>query len=267
MNQPTPAGRVENKVALVTGAASGLGLASAQLLAAQGARVALSDLNIDAAEAAAMAINQSHGAERAIAIKLDVTIEPQWIDAVAQTVKQFGCLDIVLNSAGVGIGGDIENTSLEDWRFIHAVNLDGTFLGCKHGIAAMKKTSVKNGGSIINMSSVYGLVGGHNVAAYNSSKGGVRLLTKSVALHCARQGYNIRCISIHPSYIDTPMVQAIVDSVEDQDKARRQILRQIPLGRLGVADDIAQGVLYLASNESSFMTGSEFVVDGGTTAF
>ena len=266
--------RVAGKVALVTGGASGLGLASARLLARHGARVAISDLNLAGATEAAQAINEelAHdtGDNRAIAIPHDVSDEAQWIDCVGQTVAAFGHLDILLNSAGISSTSDIESTSLEEWRRVHAVNLDGTFLGCKHGISAMKKTSVTRGGSIINISSIYGIVGGQSIAAYNSSKGGVRLLTKSVALDCARLGYNIRCNSVHPSYMDTPMVQAIFDGSEESSekdkKIERRILRQIPLGRLGVADDVARGVLYLASDDSAFMTGSEFVIDGGTTA-
>lgn len=266
--------RVAGKVALVTGGASGLGLASARLLARHGARVAISDVNLAGAKDAAQAINDEpgnkSGDDRAIAISHDVAIEAQWIDCIAQTVAAFGHLDVLLNSAGISSTSDIETTSLEEWRRVHAVNLDGTFLGCKHGIAAMKKTSVERGGSIINISSIYGIVGGQSIAAYNSSKGGVRLLTKSVALDCARLGYNIRCNSVHPSYMDTPMVQAIFDGSEEgseeDKKVQRRILRQIPLGRLGVADDVARGVLYLASDDSAFMTGSEFVIDGGTTA-
>jgi len=161
---------------------------------------------------------------------------------------------------------DIETETLEGFQFVNAVNLDGTFLGCKHSIAAMKKSSKERGGSIINISSVSGLIGGHNMAAYNASKGGVRLLSKSVALHCARKGYNIRCNSVHPTFIDTPMVRAMYENAPEPEVVKSKLIRQVPIGRLGVADDIAQGILYLASNESSFMTGSEFVLDGGITA-
>jgi 3(or 17)beta-hydroxysteroid dehydrogenase len=259
-------GRVAGKVALVTGGASGLGAASAMLMAENGASVAITDMNLDGAQQVADDINKTCGDGRAIALTLNVTSEEQWIAAVDKTVEAFGYLDILLNSAGVGNMNDIETETLEGFQFVNAVNLDGTFLGCKHGIAAMKKTSQERGGSIINISSVSGLIGGHNMAAYNASKGGVRLLSKSVALHCARKGYNIRCNSVHPTFIDTPMVQAMYQNAPEPDVVKSKLIRQVPIGRLGVADDVAQGILYLASNESSFMTGSEFVLDGGITA-
>jgi NAD(P)-dependent dehydrogenase (short-subunit alcohol dehydrogenase family) len=158
---------------------------------------------------------------------------------------------------------DIETTSLADWRRVNAVNLDGTFLGCKFAIGAMKATG---GGSIINLSSVSGLVGGHNLAAYNASKGGVRLLTKSVALHCARQGYGIRCNSIHPGFVETPMLDTLLEGTADPDAARVSLTRQVPLGRLGRTEDVGHMIVYLASGESAFVTGAEMVVDGGATA-
>jgi 3(or 17)beta-hydroxysteroid dehydrogenase len=259
-------GRVEGKVALITGGASGLGAASALLLAHNGASVAVTDMNLAGAQAVADEINQTCGKGRAIAVELNVTQEDQWIAAVEQTMQAFDYLDILLNSAGVGNMNDIEAETLEGFQFVNAVNLDGTFLGCKHGIAAMKKSSKERGGSIINISSVSGLIGGHNMAAYNASKGGVRLLSKSVALHCARKGYNIRCNSVHPTFIDTPMVKSMYENAPEPEVVKSKLIRQVPIGRLGVADDVAQGILYLASNESSFMTGSEFVLDGGITA-
>ena len=151
---------------------------------------------------------------------------------------------------------------------MHAVNADGVFLGCKYGIGLMKKTSAEPGagGSIVNISSVSGLIGGHNLAAYNSSKGAVRLLSKSVALHCARRGYNIRCNSVHPTFIATPMVQSMIDADDEPDRILEKLNRQVPLGHIGEPDDIAWAIVYLASNESKFMTGAEFVVDGGITA-
>ena len=177
MNNQTETGRVAGKVALITGGASGLGAASAMVLAQNGASIAVTDMNLDGAQAVADEINQNCGDGRAIAISLNVTQEDQWIAAVDKTVEAFGFLDILLNSAGVGNMNDVETETLEGFQFVNAVNLDGTFLGCKHGIAAMKKTSKERGGSIINISSVSGLIGGHNMAAYNASKGGVRLLS------------------------------------------------------------------------------------------
>jgi NAD(P)-dependent dehydrogenase (short-subunit alcohol dehydrogenase family) len=144
-----------------------------------------------------------------------------------------------------------------------AVNLDGTFLGCKHGVGAMKATG---GGSIVNLSSVSGIVGGHNLAAYNASKGGVRLLTKSVALHCARQGYGIRCNSVHPAFVETPMVERLVAASADADRARQSMARQVPLGRIAAPEEIAGMIVYLMSDEAAFVTGAEMVIDGGVTA-
>lgn len=250
--------RLAGKVALVTGGASGLGRQSAIRMAEEGAKVAIADLNLAGAEAVAREIGAS-----AIALALDVTSESQWQAAIGATLAAFGKLNVLLNSAGVGVNKDIENTTLEEWRFVNGVNLDGTFLGCKHGVIAMKAHPP---GSIINISSVSGLVGGHNLAAYNASKGGVRLLSKSVALHCARKGYSIRCNSLHPTFIDTPMVRAMFTGRPDAERVRQKLEAQVPLGHIGEPDDIAWAVVYLASDESKFVTGAEFVVDGGITA-
>ncbi|MCW8835594.1 MAG: glucose 1-dehydrogenase [Rhodospirillales bacterium] len=251
-------GRVAGKVALVTGASSGLGAACAERLANEGASVVLSDINVADGESLRDRIGQ-----RALFVEHDVTNEDHWARVIDATIERFGRLDIVVNSAGIALLADIEHTSMEDWRKVLGVNLDGTFLGCKHGVKVMKETG---GGSIINLSSVSGLVGGFNLAAYNASKGGVRLLTKSVALHCARAGYNIRCNSVHPTFIDTPMVQAMIDGSKDPERTRTSLIRQIPLGRLGTPEDVSSMVLYLASDESAFVTGSEMVVDGGSVA-
>ena len=201
-------------------------------------------------------------------MKLDVTKEKEWKDAIEVTLDSFGRLDVLVNSAGVGTMNSIEDCTLNEWKQVMAVYGDGVFLGCKYGIGAIKKTSNEPGagGSIINISSVSGLIGGHNLAAYNASKGAVRLLTKSVALYCARQGYNIRCNSVHPTFIDTPMVRSMINNAPDPGRVEQKLARQVPLQHIGEPDDIAWGVVYLASNESKFMTGSEFVVDGGITA-
>lgn len=253
------AGRVEGKVALVTGAASGLGKAAAQMLAREGARVVVTDRNEDGATEVAGTMG-----EAARAYKLDVTQEADWVRVVDDTLATFGRLDVVVNNAGIGVAKDIESISLEEWRVVHAVNLDGVFLGCKHAIRGMRQCGAK--GSIINISSVAGLVGVENLPAYCSSKGGVRLLSKSVALHCARKGYGIRCNSVHPTFIETPMVDGLASLMGGMEAGKARLARMIPLGHIGEPDDIAYAVLYLASDESKLMTGSEFVVDGGTTA-
>lgn len=249
--------RLKDKVAFVTGGASGLGRQSAIRMAEEGAKVVLADLNYEGAQTVAREIGAA-----ALALKLDVTSEVDWQQAIAATVKQFGKLNILLNSAGVIVGGDIESISLKEWQFVHRVNVDGTFLGCKYALAEMKKHPP---GSIINLSSVSGLIGSHNLSAYNSSKGAVRLLTKSVALHCARKKYQVRCNSIHPTFVDTPMMRSMATG-PNAEQIVQKFAAQVPLGYVGEADDVAYAVVYLASDESKFVTGSELVVDGGITA-
>jgi 3(or 17)beta-hydroxysteroid dehydrogenase len=251
-------GRVDGKVALVTGGASGIGKAVAKLLAREGARVLVTDRIVQAGEAVAAEIGDA-----AAFVALDVTREDQWVAAVAAAVQRFGRLDILVNNAGVGVQKDIETTTLDEWRFVHAVNTEGVFLGCRESIKVMKLTG---GGSIINVSSVAGLVGDGSLPAYCSSKGGVRLLSKSVALYCAQKGYGIRCNSVHPSFIATPMVEQMIDESTDPQKARARLTHASPLGKLGDVDDVAYMILYLASDESKFVTGTELVVDGGATA-
>ena len=255
-------GRLTGKIALVTGAASGIGLATTRMFVSQGAAVVMSDINAEAGEVEAKSLRGDSGA--VIFVAHDVTSEPSWVAAIKAVRAVHGRLDILVNNAGVGTGGSIEDTTLEEWRQIHAVNADGPFLGCKHGIALMKQSG--DGGSIVNISSVAGIIGAPQLAAYCASKGSVRLLTKSVALHCARKGYGIRCNSVHPSYTDTPMVNGMVEQHRAPDRYRAALEGASPMGRLGQADDVAGAILYLASDDAKFTTGAEIVVDGGLTA-
>lgn len=255
----TTTGRVAGKVALITGGASGLGAASARMLVREGARVAITDVN----EAAGTALAQELG-EAARFWRHDVTREEQWVSVVDAVLSAFGRLDVVVNNAGIGVSKDVETLTLDEWRKVQAVNLDGVFLGCKHAIRGMRQCGAK--GSIINMSSVAGLVGVAEFPGYSASKGGVRLLSKSVALHCARKGYGIRCNSIHPGFTETPMVEDLARVMGNPVAAKEKLARMIPLGHLGQPDDVAYAVLYLASDESKMVTGTELIVDGGTTA-
>ena len=254
-------GRVEGKVAIITGAAGGLGSAIARMLATEGAEIVATDIDLDRAEVVADEIGGA-----AIALPQDVTDEARWKEVLAETVNRFGGLHILVNNAGIGTPGTVEETSLEDWRKVHAIDLDSVFLGSKHAIPHMRaSTSAENGGSIVNISSIAGIIAGHNMAAYNSAKAGVRHLSKSVALHCARAAPHVRCNSVHPTFIDTPILDQIGSCIS-RDDLLEKLARQVPLRRVGTPKDVAHGVLYLASDESSFVTGAELVIDGGISA-
>jgi 3(or 17)beta-hydroxysteroid dehydrogenase len=252
------AGRLQGKVAFITGGASGLGRAMALAFAAEGARIAIADID----EARGQEVAAIIGKE-AIFLAHDVTSEDQWIANLSEAARRLGHLDTVVNNAGVGTRGNVEQTTLEEWRRIHAVNLEGPFLGCKHGIPLIAKAG---GGAIINISSVAGLIGTRDSAAYCASKGGVRLLTKSVAMHCAHRKNGVRCNSIHPVYTDTPMVGQMLAEARQPEKMLDAIKAMVPLGRLGTPEELAAMAVYLASDESRFVTGAEFVFDGGYTA-
>ena len=249
--------RVNGKVALVTGAASGIGRASAIMLAAQGARVVVTDINEDGAAVVAAQIG-----DNAMHIAHNVTDEQAWVEVLENTAAEFGGPHVLVNCAGTAITGSVEDTSLEDWRFLHALDLDSVFLGCKY---AIRHIAESGGGSIVNISSISGIIAGHNLAAYNSAKAAVRHLTKSVALHCAREKNNVRCNSVHPAFVDTPILNNLIRSV-DRRAALDNLARQIPMGMVGMPDDVAHAVIYLASDESRFMTGSELILDGGVSA-
>lgn len=254
--------RVINKVALVTGGASGLGRSSAILLAREGAKVVVTDVDEAQGHEVAKTI-QNEGGE-AIFVRHDVSHEEAWKDVMHVVSSTFGHLHIVANSAGVGVGGNVEEVTLEDWRKLLKINLDGIFLGTQYGIKAMRAHG--EGGSIINFSSIEGIIGDPNLPAYNASKGGVTLFTKSAALHCAKQGYRIRVNSIHPGYIWTPMVENYLKAQGNVEEGRKYLDSLHPIGHVGEPDDIGYGVVYLASDESKFMTGAELVIDGGYTA-
>ncbi len=260
------AGRVDGKIALVTGGAQGLGEATARMLAAEGARVAITDINFDGAQKVAHAIAESRNGA-AIAIAHDVTQESDWVRALEETEQAFGGLHVLVNNAGITLARDLEATTLEEWRKVHAIDLDGVFLGCKLSLPLIAKTVKASGlgGSIVNISSISGIIAGHNLAAYNSAKAGVRHLSKSVALYCARKNYGIRSNSVHPVFIATPILDDVVQRL-GKEEAYAKFGRQVPLGHIGEPDDVAYAVLYLASDESKFVTGAELKVDGGISA-
>ena len=254
--------RVLDKIALVTGAGSGLGEAMARRLAEEGALVVATDIDLAAVQRVAAAIVAAGG--RAEAELQDVTDEARWTALVDAVLARHGRLDVLVNNAGIALTGTAEHTTLEDWRRTQRVNLDAVFLGTREGIRAMKA----RGGSIINISSIEGIIGDPLTAAYNASKGGVRVFTKSAALHCAAEGYGIRVNSVHPGFILTPMVENALAAMPaaDAEAFRARIMDSIPVRAMGEPGDVANGVLFLASDESRYMTGAELVIDGGYTA-
>jgi 3(or 17)beta-hydroxysteroid dehydrogenase len=257
-------GRVNGKVAWVTGAGMGLGRAAASLLAREGAALFCTDIAREHGEETVRLIRDAGGV--ADFFQHDVTDPGDWEAASSELDRLHGRLDVMVNNAGISHTGDIESCSLEAWRHTMAVNAEGVFLGCKHAVALMKRTTAdktKSGGSIVNLSSIDGIIGEGDLVAYCASKGAVRTLTKAVAVHCAQQKYGIRCNSIHPGYIWTPQTEAYVREQADAEQRIAGITARHPIGFLGEADDVAYMVLYLASEESKFVTGSEMVVDGG----
>lgn len=258
------AGRVAGKLALVTGAAQGLGAAHAQTLAREGARVLCTDINGTGAEATAAAINAAHGAGTAFAMAHDVTQPDQWDAAIEAARDHLGGLSVLVNNAGVGVRGNIETCTLEEWRRGFAINVDSVFLGCQKALPLMKDHQP---GSIVNISSIAGLIASDTMPGYNASKAAVWMLSKSVALYCAKMGWNIRCNSVHPTFVDTPILDGISKNAGiEKEVVMGKLARQIPLKRVGAPQEIADGVLFLASDESSFMTGAELKLDGGISA-
>lgn len=256
--------KLAGRVALVTGGARGLGAAAARALAGEGAKVVVSDIG-DGTETA-KAIGGAY-------VKHDVTTEADWANAIDFTKKTFGGLDILVNNAGVFWVRPISMTTLEAFKQMQAVNVDGVFLGLKYGIPAIAERAQQweGGGSIVNLSSVSGLIGSANTVAYNASKGAVRLMTKGAAIECAELQLKVRVNSVHPGIIDTPMMDGAIDDIAKRtgkgvEAERARMAKRHPMGRIGKDTDVANAILFLASDASGFMTGSELVVDGGMTA-
>ncbi len=257
------AGRVDGKMSFVTGAAQGLGEAIAYMLAKEGSKVVLADINYDKVVSVSERVNNEFP-EQAFSLKLDVTSEDQWKESLIKAEKLMGGINVLVNNAGIGGGTTIEDTDYETFQNVMKVDTDSVFLGCKYAIPIMKNYSP---GSIVNTSSIAGLIAGHNMASYNTAKAGVWMLSKSVALHCARQAYNIRCNSIHPTFINTPILDNMLNrSNVERDELLMKLARQVPLGKVGEPNDVAYTVLFLASDESKFITGSEIKIDGGISA-
>ena len=247
--------RLDGKVALISGGSRGQGAYEARLFAREGASVVIGDVLEDEGQKLEAEINETGG--RALFVRLDVGSEQNWVDAIRETVERFGKLDVLVNNAAIYRTAPIEDTTEEEWDQVMAINAKGVFLGTKHAIPEMRKAG---GGSIVNISSTAGLVGSPRGSAYSASKGSVRLLTKSTAIQHAEDG--IRANSVHPGPIDTEMIRANIDTAEGLAAS----IARVPLGRIGTVEDVAYGALFLASDESSYMTGSELVIDGGVTA-
>ena len=247
--------RLEGKVALISGGARGMGAAEARLFASEGAKVVLGDVLESEGQQVEAEIAEAGG--EAVFVRLDVTSEDDWQRAVDTAIERFGGLHILVNNAGIWNGGNVETQTVEGWDQIMDINAKGVFLGTRAAIPAMRDSG---SGSIVNISSVAGIIGSVGATAYNASKGAVRLLTKSTAVQYAAEG--IRCNSVHPGPIETQMIR----EVYPDDEIRNSRISAIPMGRMGEMDDVAKGVLFLASDEASYMTGSELVIDGGATA-
>lgn len=255
-------GRLAGKIALISGAAQGLGFAMAQMFIKEGARVALTDINGDGVQKAAAQLGDA-----AIAYAHDVTNPDQWADICAKVAAHFGGLNILVNNAGIGAIGNVESCSIADWKRVHDIDLDGVFYGSKFALPHIAKHTRESStrGAILNISSIAGVIASAEYAAYNSAKAAVKHLTKSTALHCAKAGYAVTCNSIHPVFIDTPILDNI-GAGHDRAAVLAKLGRQIPLGKVGEPNDVAYGAVYLCSDESKFVTGSALYIDGGISA-
>lgn len=247
-------GRVHGKIALVTGGGSGLGAADCTILAREGAIVVVTDVSLEAAEAVADRIGNP-----ALALRLDVADEANWLEVIAEVDRRFGRLDILVNNAGIVQMADCEDVTLDQFRKVNSIMNEGVFLGCKHSLPLLKRS---DHASIINMSSTGALLGYPIFFAYSAAKGAVRSMTKSIAVMCQEKGYAIRCNSIHPGTIETPMVQEAEGRVGQAQSVNAGVL---PFGAKGAPEDVGNAVLFLASDESRFITGSELVIDNAVT--
>lgn len=257
-------GRCAGKLALVTGGAQGLGRAHCIRLAQEGARVLATDINGDGAKETAEIVNAEMGAGTAFGIAHDVTDPDQWEAAVDAAREHLGGLNVLVNNAGIGVPGNIEDCKFEDWQRCFDINVNSIFHGCQKALPLMREHAP---GSIINISSIAGLIASDTMPAYNSSKAAVWMLSKSIALHCAKKNMAIRCNSVHPTFVDTPILDGTARAHSlDKDVLMEKLARQIPLRFVGEPNDIANAVVYLASDESRFMTGAEIKLDGGISA-
>jgi len=254
-------GRVQGKMAFVTGGAQGLGEAIGKMLAKEGARVTLTDVNGEGAEKVAAEINAAHGEGTAFAFQHDVTDEARWQEVLTAAHEAMGGLNVLVNNAGIGSLGSVEDENYDMFKKVQTVDVDSIFLGCKYAIPLMRAHGL---GSIINISSIAGIIASANYVSYNTAKAAVRHISKSIALHCAKGG-QIRCNSVHPVFINTPILDRTKEMFGEEE-ALAKLGRQIPLGKVGEPDDIAYAVLYLASDESKLVTGIELKVDGGISA-
>lgn len=255
-------GRVNGKKVFITGGAQGLGACFARMLADQGAKVALTDVNLKGAEKTAAAINESHSGS-AIAIQHDVTRKEEWERALSEAAEAMGGISVLINNAGVGSFGNIETETYENWRRTQEIDVDSIYVGTQLAMPYLKESQPA---SIINISSVAGLIADGMMLSYNAAKAAVWMMSKSIALHCAKSGYDIRCNSVHPVFTRTPIVDPLIALGGGGETGEAKLVRQIPLRRLGEPEDVGYCVLYLASDESRFVTASEFKIDGGITA-
>lgn len=265
-------GKLDGRTAIVSGSARGIGAKTAKALAAEGANIVVTDRLEDVGRATVGEIEEAGAA--ALFVVHDVTSEESWAKVMGETVSRFGGLHILVNNAGVFLEKTIEEMTVEEWRWLSGVNLEGVFLGTKHAIQPMRESCPPGGpaGSIVNLSSIAGIVGSPWSSAYSMSKGGVRLFTKSAALEFAKLGYNIRVNSVHPGIINTDMMHEVahkwqtMNQKNDFDAAWEALSQRQPIGRMGLPDEIAKGIVFLASDDSSLMNGAELVLDGGITA-